>query len=166
MSTGDVQKSGRIREVKDKGDPKGNEDLSLPPSAHVLEKLKSKHTSTPKPTLTTSTPKQAKSPKDAQSPKTDIDEDDLDRELKETEKSILEVSEKLEQIENQRRVKVKMAKLGKMKVALQKKHDKLKEAEEEDETKKTSSPPITAADSRKNKKLNNLARKKKSLTWV
>ena len=104
-----------------------------------------------------STPKKSPEPKDVAAK--DIDEDELDKELQETEKSILEISSQLEELEKQRRIKQKMSKLGKLKKSLEKKKNRIKEVEEEGETKKESSALLNAADLRKNKKIKKNAHK-------
>ena len=96
---GTKPKTERVKDQKGKTDSKGKEDYSLPPSAHVLERDRK-----------SSTPKKSPEPKDVAAK--DIDEDELDKELQETEKSILEISSQLEELEKQRRIKQKMSKLG------------------------------------------------------
>ena len=97
-----------------------------------------------------STPKKSPEPKHVAAK--DIDEDELDKELQETEKSILEISSQLGELEKQRRIKQKMSKLGKLKKSPEKKKNRIKEIEGEGETKKESSALLNAADLRKKQK--------------
>ena len=157
--------------------PKEEQDLSLPPPMQLLEKKMAVSTPAKKVDETSIGDKQSQSGASApDSHNGSFDEDVIDLEIAETEKSIRETQARLDDLEKTTRVQAKKDQLSKMKARLEKSQQKLQAATEKGEKKQSSSTSKTsvigqlkdscvkAADLRDNAKLKKKAnRKLKSL---
>ena len=157
--------------------PKEKQDLSLPPPMQLLEKKMAVSTPAKKVDETSIGDKQSQSGASAPDSHNGLfDEDVIDQEIAETEKSIRETQARLDDLEKTTRVQAKKDQLSKMKARLEKSQQKLRATTEKGEKKQSSSTfktsvigqlkdsCVKAADLRDNAKLKKKAnRKLKSL---